>query len=88
MSKNYIWFSETNMIQCLSFKACYQILRQLYRHKFYCENECVIGNTLIFQLHKCNTDIIIYVHDKVYNMHNHETISYKDYINTLRRNKS
>lgn len=86
MSKNYIWFSVTNMIQCFSFKACYQLIRQLYRHQFYCINETEMANTRIFLLHKCNTDIIIYVPNEVYDMYNHETISYKDYIKSLRRN--
>lgn len=85
MSNNYIWFEHTNMIQCTSFKAAYQLCRKMYKHNFYCENETVIGNTRIIQLRKCNTDIIIYVSDKVYDMFNHETISYKDYINSIRR---
>lgn len=87
MSNNYIWFSETNMIQCTSFKAAYQLCRQMYRHNFFCINEAELANTRLFLLHKCNTDIIIYVYNELRDPLSNKVVSYSSYINSLRRNR-
>lgn len=88
MSNKYIWFEQTQLIECLSFKAAYQLSRQLYSHNFYCENECVMGNTRIIQLHKCKTDIIIYVYNELREPLTNKIVSYTDYIKALRWNKN
>lgn len=87
MSNNYIWSEQTNIIECLSYKVAYQLCRQMYRHNFYCETETVMGNTRIILLHKCKTDIILYVSNSVYDIINHKEIKYTDYIKSLRRDK-
>lgn len=58
----------------------------MYRHQFYCDCETVLGNTRIFQLHKCNTDVIIYVYNELRDFISNEKVTYTDYIHSLRRN--
>lgn len=87
MSNNYIWVEQTHIIECFSFKAAYQLCRQMYRHNFYCETETFMGNTRIILLHKSKTDIILYVYNELRDPLTNRKISYTDYIKSLRRNK-
>lgn len=80
MSNNYSWYEHSGIIECMSFKAAYQLCRQMYRHHFHCESDFVKGNTRIMLLHKCKTDIIIYVYNQLREPITNTTITYNDYI--------
>jgi len=87
MSNNYIWFEQTHIIECLSFKAAYQLCRQMFRHRFFCKDEIVMGNTRTILLQKRKTHIILYVYNELRDPLTNRKISYTDYIKSLRRNK-
>lgn len=83
MSNNYKWHSITGMIDCGSFKACYQVCRQLKRHGFEKAYEMTMGNTRIISYVKNETDITVYVYNELTDTLSRRKIVYIDYINTL-----
>lgn len=83
MSNNYKWHSITGMIDCDSFKACYQVCRQLKRHGFEKAYEMTTGNTRIISYVKNETDITVYIYNELTDPLSRRKIGYIDYINTL-----
>lgn len=80
MSNNYIWFELTNSIQCLTFRAAYQISRQLFRHRFYVVNDVILGYTHLITFKKCNTSIIVYFTESHKEPITNTVVTYNDYI--------
>lgn len=83
MSDNYKWYSIQSSIECNSFKACYQICRQLKRHGFGKAYEMKMGNTRIISYVKNGTDITIYIYNELIEPLTRRKISYSSYIQSL-----
>lgn len=83
MSDNYNWHSWGNMVDCNSFKACYQICRQLKRHGFSKAYEMTMGNTRVISYVKNETDISVYIYNGLTDPLTRRKISYIDYIESL-----
>jgi len=83
MSDNYQWYSIQASIDCNSFKACYQICRQLKRHGFVKAYETTMGNTRILSYVKNETDITVYIYNELQEPLSHRKISWHDYIQRL-----
>ena len=83
MSDNYKWYPIPCMIDCNSFKACYQVCRQLKRHGFEKTYEMTMGNTRIISYIKNETDITLYIYNKLTEPLTHRKITYIDYISKL-----
>lgn len=71
------------MIDCNSFKACYQVCRQLTRHGFGKAYELTMGNTRIISYVKNETQITVYIYNKLTEPLTRRKISYIDYIQSL-----
>lgn len=83
MSDNYKYYSENGMIDCQSFKACYQICRQLKRHGFEKTYDDYIANTRIISFSKNRTEITVYVYNELIDPLTGHKFSYIDYISKL-----
>lgn len=83
MSNNYEEYNITGMIDCQTFKECYQVCRQLKRHGFEKVYEMTIDNTRILSYVKNKTGINVYIYNEIQDQLTGRKVSYIDYINRL-----